>query len=84
MVKEGKHKLTLDQPVNDQIKVSGELNECRSNWVGDMTITVESEDDSSPATILTGSLDQSALQGVLRGLYSLGIPLISVNYVYDA
>jgi hypothetical protein len=28
---------------------------------------------------LTGTMDQAALHGVLRRLYSLGLPLISVN-----
>jgi hypothetical protein len=42
-----------------------------------MTITVESEGDGPPVTILTGIVDQAALQGLLRRLYSLGLPLIS-------
>jgi len=46
-----------------------------------MTITVESEGDDPPITTLTGTVDQAALQGLLRRLYSLGLPLISVNYV---
>jgi hypothetical protein len=46
-----------------------------------MTITVASEGDGSPITILTGTFDQAALQGLLRCLYSLGLPLISVNCV---
>jgi hypothetical protein len=46
-----------------------------------MTITVESEGDGSPITILTGTFDQAALQGLLRRLYSLGLPLISVIYI---
>jgi hypothetical protein len=43
-----------------------------------MTVRVESEGNGPPVTILTGTLDQSALQGLLRRLYSLGLPLISV------
>lgn len=31
-----------------------------------------------PISILTGVFDQSALQSLLRYLYSLGIPLLSV------
>jgi hypothetical protein len=46
-----------------------------------MTIAVESEGDGLPVTTLTGTLDQAALQGLLRRLYSLGLPLISVNCV---
>ena len=46
-----------------------------------MTIKVESEGDGPPITTLTGTVDQAALQGLLRRLYSLGLPLISVNWV---
>jgi hypothetical protein len=34
-----------------------------------------------PVTTLTGAVDQAALHGLLRRLYSLGLPLISVNCV---
>jgi hypothetical protein len=46
-----------------------------------MTIAVESEGDGPPITTLTGTVDQAALQGLLRRLYSLGLPLLSVNRV---
>ncbi len=41
-------------------------------------ITVESAGDGSPITTLTGTVDQAALHGLLRRLYALGLPLISV------
>jgi hypothetical protein len=44
-----------------------------------MTIMVECEGEGLPVTILTGTVDQAALHGVLRRLYSLGLPLISVK-----
>jgi hypothetical protein len=78
MTKKAKHKLTLDRPATYQIKVPGEISESWSDWVGGMTITVEGEGDDPPVTTLTGTLDQAALQGLLRRLYSLGLPLISV------
>ena len=81
MMKKDKQKLTLDRPAIYQIKVPGHLDESWSDWVGGMTITVESEGDGPPVTTLTGSLDQAALQSLLRRLYSLGLPLISVNCV---
>ena len=82
MVKNMKQKLTLDQPATYQIKVPGHLDESWSEWAGGMTITVESEGDDPPITTLTGTVaDQAALQGLLRRLYSLGLPLISVNCV---
>ena len=80
-MKDEKQKITLDQPVIYQIKVPGQLDESWTDWVGEMTITVESEGDNPPVTILTGTVDQAALQGLLRRLYALGVPLISVNYV---
>ncbi|HXV97618.1 MAG TPA: hypothetical protein VEC93_04280 [Anaerolineae bacterium] len=80
-MKKVKQKLTLDQPATYQIKVPGHLDESWSDWAGGMTITVESGDDCPPVTTLTGTIDQAALQGLLRRLYSLGLPLISVNWV---
>jgi hypothetical protein len=73
----GGRKLSLDRPATYQIQVPGLLDESWSDWVGGLTITVESEGRGPPVTTLTGSLDQAALQGLLRRLYSLGLPLIS-------
>ena len=78
MMKEVKQKLTLDRPATYQIKVPGHLDESWTEWAGGMTITIESEGDDPPVTTLTGTVDQAALQGLLRRLYSLGLPLISV------
>jgi len=46
-----------------------------------MTIAVESEGEDPPITTLTGTVDQAALHGVLRRLYSVGLPLIAVNRI---
>ena len=85
MMKEIKQKLTLvtlDQPAIYQIKVPGHLDESWSEWAGGMTITVENGDDNPPTTTLTGTVaDQAALQSLLRRLYSMGLPLISVNRI---
>jgi hypothetical protein len=82
MMKEVKQKLTLDQPATYQIKVPCHLDESWSEWAGGMTLTVESEGDGPPVTTLTGTVvDQAALQSLLRRLYSLGLPLMSVNWV---
>ena len=83
MTRKPKQKLTLYQPVTYQIRVPGELGENWSDWAGGMTITVEHEGNSHPVTTLTGVLDQAALQGLLRRLYSLGLPLILVRCVED-
>jgi hypothetical protein len=81
MMTKAEQKLTLYRPVTYEIKVPGYLDESWSDWAGGMAITFESEDDGPPVTTLTGTVDQAALQGLLRRLYSLGIPLISVNRV---
>jgi len=80
-MKKRKQRLSLDRPATYQIKVPGELDERWSDWAGGMTITVESEGDGPSVTTLTGTVDQAALQGLLRRLYSLGLPLISVNSI---
>jgi hypothetical protein len=82
MVKKVRQKLTLDRPAVYQIKVPGTLDESWSDWAGGMTIAVESEGDDPPITTLTGTVaDQAALQGLLRRLYGLGLPLISVHWI---
>ena len=81
MMKKVRHKLTLDQPATYEIKVPGHLDESWTEWDGRITITIESEDDRPPGTNLTGKVDQAALQGLLRRLYSLGLPLISVLWI---
>jgi hypothetical protein len=74
-----KPKLTLDRPTTYQITVPGHLDEHWTDWIGSMAITVES--DGPASTTLTGIVDQAALHGLLLRLYSLGLPLISVNWV---
>jgi len=81
MIEKGKQKLTLDQPVTYQIKVPELLDKSWSDWDCEMTVRGESDDDGLPVTILTSTFDQAALQGFLRHLYSLGLPLISVQVI---
>jgi hypothetical protein len=81
MMKNIKQELTLDRPATYQIKVPGHLDESWSEWIGGLMVTVESEGDDPPITSLAVTVDQAALQGLLRRLYSLGLPLISVNQI---
>jgi hypothetical protein len=76
-----KQNITLDRPATYQIKVPGHINKISADWGSAMTITVESDVNGLPVSTLTGTFDQAALQGLLRRLYSLGIPLLSVNLV---
>ncbi len=77
-MKKAKQKLTLHRPATYQIKVPGEIDESWSDWISGITIVIECDEDNLPITTLTGALDQAALIGVLRRLYSLGLPLLSV------
>ena len=71
-------KLNLDQPATYQIKVPGELADSWAEWYEKITVVVESNAHDQTVSTLTGTFDQAALQGLLRRLYSLGLPLISV------
>lgn len=75
------HTPTLDRPATYQIKVPGHLDESWTDWDDRMALSTEVAVDGSALTTLTGTIDQAALQGLLRRLYALGLPLISVNYM---
>ena len=79
MVDWERSKLTLHERATYQIVVPGELSTSWSDWAGGLEIAVEGAGEGPPVTTLTGSIaDQAALQGLLRRLYALGLPLISV------
>jgi hypothetical protein len=59
-----------------QIRVKGYLDQERSNWFDDLTITHNEHGE----TILSGILvDQAALYGVLLKIRDLGLPLLEVT-----
>jgi len=74
------HKLTLDQSAIYQIKVPGILDDRWSIWGKDIINAIES-DDNQMITTITVTVDQATLHGLLRRLYSIGLPLISVIYI---
>ena len=76
-----KHKLSLDRPAIYHIKVPGALDERWLGWDEDFIIKVESNDNELSTTTIIVTVDQAALQGLLRRLYSLGLPLISVSCI---
>jgi len=78
MMDDIKQKVTLDRTATYQIKVPGHLDESWAGWGEGLTVTVEIDRDRLPVTTLTGTFDQAGLHGLLRRLYSLGLPLISV------
>jgi hypothetical protein len=75
-------KLTLGCPTTYRIEVQGYLDEKRSEWFDGMTIVPQILVEDTAITTLTGTVvDQAALHGLLRKLYALGMPLLSVNRV---
>ena len=74
-------KFTLDRPITYQIKIAGRLSENWSDWIDEMEIQFEADTSGFTTTALTGTVDQAALIGLLRQLYNLGFPLISVNHI---
>lgn len=78
MMEMNKQKLTLDQQVPYEIKVPGKLDMNWSDWAGPVSVKFEQDENALPITVVMGTFDQAALQGFLRKLYSLGLPLISV------
>lgn len=72
------HRLTLDQPVVYQISVPGAINLAEASWAAGLEL---SSNDDPPTTSITGVLDQAALHGLLRRIYSMGLPIISVRWI---
>ena len=77
-MKKSKTKLTLDQEVTYQIKVPGEIRKNWFEWDDKIEANVEHVIDNHPITTLTCVFDQAGLHGLLRSLYAIGLPLISV------
>ena len=72
-------KFTLTQSIPYQIKIAGRPSENWSDWIDKVDIQIDTNPSGLATTTLTGTIDQAGLIGLLRQLYSLGFPLISVN-----
>lgn len=81
MAMKTKNKPTLDRPATYQISVPGVLNASWMKWNQEISFETGIDDNGQPITTLTIIADQAALHGLLRRIYSLGLPLISVIYI---
>ena len=81
MSNDSKPMITLDRTYTYQVKVPGHLDQSWSDWIDNLKVEIETENDGLSVITLTGDFDQAALIGLLRRLYSLGLPLISVNWL---
>ena len=69
-----KTRRTMNAPQMYAIRVVGHLS---ANWAARFEgLSMRHEPEGE--TVLSGFLDQAALHGLLRRLYSLGLPLLSV------
>ena len=62
-----------------EIGVRGRVDEAWFDWLGGVTMTFEPEPRGPGLSILTGSLDQSALRGLLCHLWDLNLTVVSVT-----
>jgi hypothetical protein len=51
------------------------------DWRTELRVTIDQEETGKTVTTITGTFDQAGLHGLLRRLYTFGLPIISVNYV---
>jgi hypothetical protein len=70
----------LETPATYRIRVQGSIDPTWSDLLGGMRIATDSTTGKETVTTLFGRLvDQAALSGVLKALYDLRIPLLSVE-----
>ena len=74
--------LKIDTPARYRIRVLGEVAESWSDRLGGMEIVTTGQRNQGMITTLSGPvLDQAALFGVLKALYDMRLPLLSVEYL---
>ena len=72
--------LTVDRPATYCIQVVGYLDDNWSDRLGGLVITSSGQVGKRAVTTLSGPLiDQAALFGVLKALYDMRLPLLSVE-----
>ena len=82
MNRAGRARLSIDQPVRYRIELQGCLDPSWAEDVSGLAITVAHPEHGPAVTTLIGPLaDQAAVLGVLNLVFSLGLPLLSVNYL---
>jgi hypothetical protein len=68
-----------------EIQVSSQINPDRSEWLGNLSLSLSVAPDGSTITVLSGPvIDQAALFGIINRIRDLGLRLISVNVIDQA
>jgi hypothetical protein len=71
----------MNQSTTYQIQVQGCLPRHWPDFFGQLTASV-TDADGEPITTLTGTVaDQAALHGILQTLYTLGLPILTVQHI---
>jgi len=73
--------LSLDRPARYEIIVPGVVDQ---KWFQDYCLekfSPASDPSTDPRTTVILTVDQAALQGLLRYLYTLRLPLVSVRWI---
>jgi len=74
------YELTVDKPATYCIRVVGYLDENWSVRLGGLKINPSTQEGKAAITSLSGPIiDQAALFGVLKALYDMRLPLLSVE-----
>ena len=77
---QNEYELKIDQPATYSIRVVGYLDENWSTRLGGLKIDATGQEGKKEVTTLSGPmLDQAALFGVLKALYDMRLPLLSVE-----
>lgn len=77
---QNERQLTVDKPATYCIQVVGYLDEHWSDRLGGLKINSSYQGGKTAVTTLSGPIiDQAALFGVLKALYDMRLPLLSVE-----
>jgi hypothetical protein len=77
----GQPQLHMDQSAHYTVRVQGRLGSHWTKLFEGMEMRVESDAQDRKITTLIGQVaDQAALYGLLRNLYTMGMPLIAVTW----
>ena len=75
-----KQQPTLYEPAVYDVIVPGALDGYAIDWEGVESVSIKSDGANHVNTTLKCTVDQAALISLIRLLYSIGVPLISVTY----
>jgi len=76
--------LHLDHPAHYRIRAQGLFDASWLEMLSGAWVIQSHQSSENETTLLVGQvMDQAALMGVLKQLYSLGFPLLLVEYITD-